>query len=232
MPFFVGNLQGFPLGDSVATGILGGSFNPPHYGHLGLAEAALASGRVERIVFIPAAVPPHKAAPSQADPATRLAMTNLLAAGDPRLSVDGIELERSGPSYSVDTLRALQTRHPGVSYRLIIGSDMAKIFAQWREYRILLRDAPPLVAERPDAKFAGEKTEEMFPGLTGEEAAILAEGRFAMRPTPINSTLIRNRIAAGAGKEELLGYMPRAILDFIRRRRLYAMAETGSPSVP
>lgn len=216
----------------MATGILGGSFNPPHYGHLGLAEAALASGLVERILFIPAAVPPHKAAPAQADPATRLAMTELLAAGDPRLAVDGIELERSGPSYTADTLRALRERSPGTNYRLVIGSDMAKMFSSWRDYRALLRDAPPLVAERPDAKLEGGNAREMFPGLPPEEAAVLMAGRFAMPPTPINSTLIRRRIAEGAGERELLGYMPAAILDFIRRRRLYGIAETGSPSVP
>lgn len=212
------------------TGILGGSFNPPHYGHRKLAEAALASGRVDRVVFIPAATPPHKAAPSEASPATRLAMTRLLAADDPRFSVNGLELERTGPSYTVDTVRRLKAGHPGMNYRLVIGSDMAIMFAKWREYRELLRLSPPLVAERPDAPLAG-LPEEDFPGMTAEERDVMLDGRFPMPLTPINSTLIRRRIAERAPEAELLEYLPQTILDFIKQHRLYGISGSALDSI-
>ena len=205
-------------------GVLGGSFNPPHYGHLRLAEAALASGLVDAVLFVPASVPPHKKTPFEASAATRLAMTRLLAHGDPRLSVDGLELEREGPSYTIDTMHELWERNPENDYRLVIGSDMAKIFATWRDWRELLRLAPPLVAERPDAGLDG-LPETLFPDLPEEERSILLAGRFAMQPVAINSTIVRRRIREGAGIGELAGYMPDGVLRYIVKRGLYGWHE-------
>ncbi|MDR1520671.1 MAG: nicotinate (nicotinamide) nucleotide adenylyltransferase [Planctomycetota bacterium] len=202
-------------------GVLGGSFNPPHRGHLALARAALDLGLIETVVFIPAAVPPHKTAPVEADPATRLHMTELLAADDPRLSVDGIELSRPGPSYSIDTIRQLTAGQPENRYRLIIGSDMARTFASWRDFRQLLRLAPPLVAERPAVPLSGP-AETPYPGMTRAEAASLSAGRFAMRPVDTSSTGARRLLLEGAPESELLRHLTRPVLDFIRQKKLYA----------
>ncbi|MCC8180783.1 MAG: nicotinate-nicotinamide nucleotide adenylyltransferase, partial [Planctomycetes bacterium] len=88
---------------AMTVGILGGSFNPPHRGHLALARTVLDQGLVDEVVLIPAASPPHKP-PLQADAPTRLAMSRLLAQEDARLAVSDIELHRAGPSFTVDTV--------------------------------------------------------------------------------------------------------------------------------
>ena len=204
----------------MVTGILGGSFNPPHRGHLALARTVLDLGLAESVVLIPAAQPPHKATPTEADAATRLAMARLLASEDQRLTVDGLELDRRGPSYTVDTVRELSARNPDRQYRLIIGSDMAKSFATWRDYRELLRLAPPLVAERPDSLFAGSP-EDNYPGMTLPEIAVMQSGRFAMTPVDISSTMVRKLLAEGADDERLLTCLTVPVLEFIRAKKLY-----------
>lgn len=209
---------------SRTTGILGGSFNPPHRGHLALARTVLDLGLADSVVLVPAAIPPHKALPSQADADTRLRMAMLLASEDDRIGVDDLELRRDGPSYTVDTLRMLRERNPDVAYRLIIGSDLAKTFASWREYHEVLRLAPPLVAERPDDIFGGA---EDFAGLSTEDKGILVDGRFEMRPVDISSTKVRAFLSEGADDELLLHYITRPVLDFIRERGLYVSDAAG-----
>lgn len=198
-------------------GILGGSFNPPHLGHLSLARTVLGLELVDRVCFIPAAVPPHKARPDET-PETRLAMTRLLVEEDERLLVDDLELHRGGPSFTIDTLETLAARHPGTTYRLVIGSDLAKTFATWREYSKILRLAPPLVAERPDSLFQGIDD---YPGLSAEEIGIMTAGRFAMEHVDISSTLVRRLVGEGADDETLLTMLTPAVLRYVRERHLY-----------
>lgn len=204
------------------TGILGGSFNPPHRGHLALARSVLDQGLADQVVLVPAAAPPHKKTPSEADAPTRLEMASLLAGEDDRIFVDDLELRRVGPSYTIDTLRELSAKHPDDSFRLIIGSDMAKIFATWREYRSILELAPPLVAERPDSLFSGDGAE-TYPGLAPDERAVLERGRFHMDPVDISSTKVRALLEAGAEDAELLDYLTAPVLGFIRRWGLYSV---------
>ena len=204
-------------------GILGGSFNPPHLGHLALARTVLEQELADAVVLIPAAIPPHKTAPQEADAATRFAMARLLAEEDPGLTVDDLELRRSGPSFTIDTVRQLAAAHPGNVYRLIIGSDMAKSFATWREFRDILRLTPPLVAERPDAVFGEGDAAVRYPGLAPEEVAIMERGRFSMTPVAVSSTMVRKLLAAGAGDGELLSCLTAKVLAFIRDRKLYGI---------
>ncbi len=201
------------------VGILGGSFNPPHRGHLALARTVLDAGLVDRALLIPAATPPHKILSGGADALSRLAMTRLLAEEDGRIDVDDIELGRGGLSYTVDTLRELVRAHPGTAYRLIIGSDLAKTFATWREYGAILRLAPPLVAERPDDPFRGDAEE--YAGLSPEDARTLADGRFFMQPVDVSSTKVRRLLAEGAGDAALSPYLTAPVLAYVRERGLY-----------
>jgi nicotinate-nucleotide adenylyltransferase len=208
-------------------GILGGSFNPPHLGHLFLARTALDLELVQSVLLVPSARPPHTEIPREADAPTRLRMTELLAAEDARLSVDGLELSRTGPSYTIDTIRELMAARRENRYRLIIGSDMASIFASWREFREILRLAPPLVAERPGISFPGSPAS-LPPGLSPEESAILAAGRFPMAPVDISSTAVRRLFQNGAGDEELLPWLTRPVFDFIRANGLYCPKKSES----
>lgn len=204
----------------MTIGILGGTFNPPHRGHLALAKTVLEKGLSDTVLLIPAAIPPHKANPLEADSETRLAMTRLLSREDARIQVDDLELRRSGPSFTIDTIRELICQYPEERFRLVIGSDMAKSFATWKEYRELLKLAPPLVAERPDSEFTGSP-EEMFPGMSARERDVIQSGRFVMSPVDISSTMIRELLADGAEDTVMLDYLTPPVLAFIREKKLY-----------
>ncbi len=206
------------------VGILGGSFNPPHFGHLALVRAALQTGKVESVLLIPAAIPPHKVIPSGTSPEMRYEMTLLLAKEDNRLTVDPLELEREGPSYTIDTLQEVSSKNPGNEYRLIIGSDMALMFSKWKNYREILLLAPPMIAERPDALLRKTRSAtEMFLDLDRADAEILFAGLFPMEPVPINSTLVRDRIKAGAKDNELIRYLPASVVSYIKMHDLYGI---------
>ena len=118
----------------VNIGIYGGSFNPPHKGHMLAAAQCRAALGLERVIVIPAAVPPHKAlADGSPDAQTRLALTKLAVRGLDGFEVSDMELRREGPSYTVDTLRQLAAEHPDDTLWLMMGTDMFLSFSSWRE---------------------------------------------------------------------------------------------------
>ena len=113
-------------------GIFGGSFNPPHAGHVQAAAAARQALGLERVLLIPAAIPPHKALPAGSpDAATRLTLTRLAVQALPWAEVSDMELRRSGPSYTVDTLRALRGQYPADELVLLVGTDMFLSLHEW-----------------------------------------------------------------------------------------------------
>lgn len=199
-------------------GILGGTFDPPHLGHLGLARGALATGEVERVLLIPARTPPHKERPDMNPPQVRLAMARLLAGEDARLEVSDIELGLPEPSYTIDTVRHLCGQRPGDSFRLIIGADMAEIFGIWREAEELLRLAPPLVARRPGFALLEGFGETCPEELSPAGRRILRAGLFAMPEADVSSSTIREACAAGRIPQ---GVLTGAVAGFIRENRLY-----------
>lgn len=204
-------------------GLLGGSFNPPHVGHLALARAALESGRVDRVVLIPAAVPPHKRAPAEVGIDARLAMTRLLCGSDDRLEVSDVEKGGAGPSYTIDTVRRLGEEDPGCAFRLIIGSDMALMFGIWKDHEALLRLAPPLVVERPGFPVRGFPAES-FPGLTAAEVDILRAGSLPMPPVAVSSTMIRDALRRGAAAVELSRCLSPEVMEYVKKNNLYTEA--------
>ncbi len=120
-------------------GILGGTFNPVHLGHLLVAQAACETGRLDKVKFVPAAVPPHKGTGSLVTARHRLAMLQRAVDGDPRFEVDDIEIQRGGRSYSVDTLRALHRSEPAANYFFVIGSDSLAELHLWHDISNLAR---------------------------------------------------------------------------------------------
>ena len=115
------------------TGILGGSFDPIHHGHLILARAALEELGLDRILFIPANRSPHKTDTKPATAQNRLAMVQLAIEGEPGFEASDLELHRPPPSYTVETLRELRSRHPDDEFTLLIGADNVAKFDTWRE---------------------------------------------------------------------------------------------------
>jgi len=219
---------------NIAVGLLGGTFDPPHYGHLELARAALADGRVGRVEFLPAARPPHKERPDISPAPRRLEMLRLLlAAGGTgespppdTIGINPVELERDGASYTIDTVRELSRRRPDVSWRLLIGSDMARDFGLWREARELMRLAPPLWAERADAPWPATPSElaarKGFGDWTAEELSALSAGRIGMVAVPVSSSRLREwlRRSDDPAHAEAGRWLPDAVADYWRTRFL------------
>ncbi len=198
-------------------GVLGGTFNPPHAGHLALARHARSQLHLDVVLLVPAHTPPHK--PPAADAATpkqRLEMCELAVAGMEGVSACALEVRRGGASYTVDTLQELHDANPEASLTLIIGADIALTLPSWRQPRRLLDLAELAVAQRGDA--AEERVREALSPLHPE----LARVKFlSMAPIDISSSQVRERIAAGL---PLHGKLPAAVERYVVEHELYGAA--------
>ena len=134
---------------SVRIGLFGGTFDPPHVGHLALAEWARVQLGLDQVVFIPAGTPPHKAAKARTPAAQRIALTRLAVRGNRAFKVSAIETRRTGPSWTVDTVREFAQTHPRARLWLLMGADMFDTFGTWREPEGILACATVAVALRP-----------------------------------------------------------------------------------
>jgi len=136
-------------------GVFGGSFNPPHQAHLIVAERVCDALALDKVLWIPAHIPPHKQHdPELAAPEHRLAMTRLAIQGNPHFELSDIELKRSGPSYTVDTLRTLKQEYPGTELFLILGGDSFQQFPTWHQPEEIVKYAHLVVYHRPGADFS------------------------------------------------------------------------------
>lgn len=195
------------------VGILGGTFDPPHAGHLIVAQDAVLALDLDRLVFIPAAQPPHKQEQTVTEASLRLRMLELAVRDDDRFEVDTLELEREGASYTVDTLRALRAREPQTEWVLLIGWDQYREFHTWHEPDEILRLATLAVVSREglgaEAEGAAVGVAELRPGVAG----------VAVTRIDISSTMIRRRVARGLPIRYLV---PEAVERFILEQRLYS----------
>ncbi len=196
-----------------AIGILGGTFDPPHIGHLWLATLAADALDLDRVLLMPAANPPHKRAAPVTDAAIRLELTEAAVQGDDRLGVSVIEMERPGPSYTVDSLAQLARTHPGARLVLLLATDQLAQIDTWHEPDRLLAQAEWAVAERAGWPFpAASALEARFGGAADRIHRL--EGP----ALDLSSTLIRGRVAAGGSIRYLV---PRAVEDLITAHGLY-----------
>ena len=195
-------------------GILGGSFDPVHKGHLALARAAIRARRLDRVLLIPAAVQPLKRGGPRASGAARLEMLRVAAAADPRLQPDPLELERGGFSFLHETLGELRRRHPEAQLFFIIGMDALRDLHTWRNAGRLLEMCEFLTAARPGfvpLKASEIRLPEPWPQrLVGN-----------IIPCPrhdVSSSEIRQRVSQKLPVAHLL---PRGVASCIRRHALY-----------
>jgi nicotinate-nucleotide adenylyltransferase len=195
-----------------AIGILGGTFNPPHLGHLLCASEAVDQLGLERVVLIPVAVPPHKEAQDDPGGEERAVLCELAVAGDERLGVSRLELERGGASYTVDTLRALHAIDPEDDLTFIVGGDQALRLPTWREPREVLRLAALAVAERSGA--ARRDIVERLEGLPTDRVRF-----FDMPRLDVSSSAVRRRVAVGRSIRYLVSD---GVAERIAERGLYA----------
>ena len=209
-------------------GIFGGTFNPIHIAHLRIAEAARESCALEKVLFLPAAMPPHKASVSVSF-AQRCAMTQLAIAGNAVFELNPMEGEREGRSYSVDTLELLHKAHPSDEFFFIIGMDSWRELETWKEWTRLFELAHIVVAPRPgyparakDAGFLPIAAQNRF--CYDEEAGVWRH-QSGNRIIPLEEIMLdisSTRIRELAAQELSLRYLvPETVHDYIGRHQIY-----------
>ena len=193
-------------------GLLGGTFDPFHFGHLAAADAAIDCANLDRVVFIPAAQPPHRP-PAVASPEQRLEMCRLGIEGEPRFEVSEVELKREGPSYTVDTLAELRKQHPDDELFLILGWDAARLFSTWHKPDEVRELATIVVVARPGSAVPRE---EDLKGVGLDKAKVV----LCVRTTPdVSASEIRKALEEG---KPITGKVPSAVERYIASHRLYA----------
>ncbi len=190
------------------VGLFGGTFNPPHLGHMLFAQEAMLECELDEIWFIPVNFPPHKKSEDLASNKDRYDLLKACTKDNPRFSVLTIELERSGPSYTIDTVKYLQKKHPDIKFYFLIGGDMIDYLPKWERIDELVTLISFIGAKRPGF-------EEVPPGFKEHVHFI------DMIQVDFSSTLIRERIRAG---KPVTYMVPEAVEKLMKERGLY---ETG-----
>ncbi|MBI2913068.1 MAG: nicotinate-nucleotide adenylyltransferase [Chloroflexi bacterium] len=193
-------------------GVLGGTFDPVHLGHLILGETAREQLRLERLLFVVARQPWRKAARAVAPAEHRLAMLRLAAAGNPWFEVSTMELERPGPTYTVDTLEGLRRENRGAELFFLVGSDALLDLPNWRQPERIVELATLALARRPGGGLERGDLSERLPGLTSRVVEI------DMPLIDISASAVRERVRKGLSIRYLA---PEAVEAYIRELGLY-----------
>jgi nicotinate-nucleotide adenylyltransferase len=184
-------------------GLFGGSFDPVHHGHLIVGQVAAEKLRLDVLRFVPAREQPFKRGRHRTSPEQRVAMLTLATAGTPGFEVEPCELQRSGPSYTVDTLRGLREREPGAEFILLLGADVAADLPAWREADQIPRLARVAVFARPGSP---------VPDTPWVSAVI------EVPAIDISATEVRERVGRG---QSVRYWVPDAVAEYIGTHRLY-----------
>ena len=212
-------------------GILGGTFDPIHYGHLRFAVAVRSALGLARVHLIPTGVPPHRGTPC-ASPQDRLAMTRLGCAEFQGLQPDDREVRRVGPSYTVVTLQELHNEDRNRPLALLLGTDALQGLAGWHRWEQLFTLAHLVVVERPGTSFdvaalPPKLREQCERRLTTDPSRLSRQlagsiVRVPVAPQAISATAIRAALAQGAaGRAEVAGLLPATVLAYIEHNQLY-----------
>ncbi|HEX5962175.1 MAG TPA: nicotinate-nucleotide adenylyltransferase [Gemmatimonadales bacterium] len=184
-------------------GLFGGSFDPVHHGHLIVAQVAAEKLKLQSLRFVPAREQPFKAGQHRTSSEHRAAMLSLAVAGVPGLTVERTELDRPGPSYTVDTLRYLHDREPGEEFVLLLGADAAADMPAWREAERLAELARIAVFARPGSP---------VPAIPWSTTVV------EVPPIDISATEVRRRVRLGLSVRY---WVPDAVAEYIAKHRLY-----------
>ena len=230
-PSDVEAIPGPASGCSVPLAILGGTFDPVHYGHLRLADEVRTALALPQVRLVPAANPPHRQ-PPRASARDRVAMLELAVREFPGLVVDTREISRGGKSYTVDTLTELRAEMPHRPLALLVGADAFRGLASWHRWKTLFELAHLIVGPRPGVAIGAELGDalarEWATRQIGDPRGLRAHpgGAIYVQPVtaqPISSTGIRAALARGEAESvEIAGLVPMAVLAYIESRRLYS----------
>ncbi len=200
-------------------GILGGTFDPPHMGHLWLATLARESLALDRVLFMPAGQPPHKRDRHVSSAADRVLMTRLAIAGDDALDITLLEIERPGPSFTIDSIGELRRQYDGATLYLVMSADSLAQIDTWREPDRLLEEVEWAVGPRPGSALPDRDALETRFGTAAARIHLL-EGP----SLDVSATAIRARVAAGQAIRYLV---PQAVEELILERGLYRRRGRG-----
>jgi nicotinate-nucleotide adenylyltransferase len=189
------------------VGILGGTFDPPHYGHLLIANEVRSALELDKIWFMPNHEPPHKKKPESVEDEDRLHMLELAIAENANFSIQPIELERKGPSYTVDTMKILHTEYPDHQFYFIIGADMIEYLPKWHDIDILVNLVQFVGVKRKSYRHQTD-----YPVLYIDVPAI-----------DVSSSMIRDRVKKGQTVRYLL---PDSVIDYIEEKQLYGSSKS------
>lgn len=198
---------------ALRMGVFGGTFDPVHIGHLMMAAEVMSSMKLDRMLWMPAAHPPHK----QSDVLTalqhRIAMIQLAVADEPRFEISRLDIERPGPHYTVDSLRLLHEKMPDTSIVLLLGGDSLHDLPRWHEPVALVQECDAIaVFKRPSSSIDLTALGSVVPGLSGKVRMV--DGPLL----EISSTEIRNRVSRGLPFRYLV---PEPVYQYIMQHRLY-----------
>lgn len=192
-------------------GIYGGTFNPPHIGHVVLAQEARLQLGLDEVLLVPVGRPAHRAIESDPGAEARANMCRLATLGQPGLAVSTAEIDRDGPSYTVDTLETLTVEATDSRLTLIVGSDQALSFGEWRE--------PDRIGQLAEIAVAGREGDNRDAVLSAVSESTGREAQWVEMPRiDVSSTMIRERVAAGQTVAHLV---PAGVAELIEQRGLY-----------
>jgi nicotinate-nucleotide adenylyltransferase len=191
-------------------GILGGTFDPVHLGHLALATDILKARRLDGVFLIPAFDPPHRDEQPHASFEERLAMLKLVSSNEPRLEICTIEEELPRPSYTLETVRALGEKYVGVEFQFIVGADNLALLKSWHRWQALVDEIKLLVGYRPGANL------DLISEYPPERIELVETSLI-----DISSTGIREAVRLGATADELSELVPASIAEHILSKGLY-----------
>jgi nicotinate-nucleotide adenylyltransferase len=188
-------------------GIMGGAFDPVHNGHIELARSARNAFNLDQVLFVVSYNPPHRIEKPSVSFNRRYEMVDLAVKDIEEFTVSDVEKDMSGPGYTIDMVRALDKRHPGIDWFLILGADNLEIFDSWYKPDELLDMVKVVVGNRP-----GYNSE------TGKKEWINKIKFFELPPTDISSTMVRSRLKSGNDVDDLI---PQRAAEYIRINGLY-----------
>ncbi len=189
------------------VGVFGGTFDPPHIGHLIVAGEAMESAQLDRLLFVPANSSPHKAGQDQTPSETRASMVSAAIEDDPRFELSRLELDRGGVSYTIETLTSLAETHPDWALSLVVGADQVSAFHRWKDPRRIL-DIAQIVAMSRAGESGGET-----PGIPTNRMT-----RVEVTRIDVSSSRIRDRIKEGKSVRNMV---TDPVLAVIEREKLY-----------